>query len=205
MKYTGPKARKVRRLGMNLYGSDKYDRIMQKKPYGPGKSPKTRQGRDSEYAKQLKEKQKARDMYGLSESQFRRLYGEALKQKGKTGDQMRSLLEQRLDNVLYRAGFALTRFQARQFAGHGLFLVDGRRVTVPSMRVRTGQVITVRPRAKDSPIFGVILEKNEKYGAPKWLKVDQGALKAEVVATPAPDDGEQGVDMRLVVEYYSRN
>ncbi len=205
MRYTGPKARKARRLGMNLYGSDKYDRIMQKKPFGPGKNAKTRQGRDSEYAKQLKEKQKARDMYGLSESQFRRLYGEALKQKGKTGDQMRSLLEQRFDNVLYRAGFALTRFQARQFAGHGLFLVDGKRVTIPSMRVRPGQVITVRPRAKDSPIFGIILEKNDKYNAPKWLKADPNALRAEVVAVPASDDGEQGVDMRLVVEFYSRN
>lgn len=205
MKYNGPKARKVRRLGMNLYGSDKYDRIMQKKPFGPGKNAKTRQPRDSEYAKQLKEKQKARDMYGLSEKQFRRLYDEAHKAKGKTGDALRQLLEQRLDNVLYRSGFALTRFQARQFAGHGLFMVDGRRVTVPSMRMRPGHVITVRAKVKDSPVFGTIMEKNDKYNAPKWLKADPNALRAEVVAVPAADDAEQGVDMRLVVEYYSRN
>jgi len=205
MKYTGPKARKVRRLGMNLYGSDKYDRILQKKPFGPGKNAKTRQARDSEFGKQLKEKQKARDMYGLSESSFRRLYDEALKAKGKTGDTLRSLLEQRLDNVLYRAGFALTRFQARQFAGHGLFLVDGKRVTIPSMRMRPGQVITVRPKVKDSPIFGTIMEKNDKYNAPKWIKADPNALRVEVTAVPAANEGEQGVDMRLVVEFYSRN
>ena len=205
MKYTGPKARKARRLGMNLYGSDKYDRAMQRKPFGPGKNAKTRQGRDSEYAKQLKEKQKARDMYGLSEHQFRRLYDEALKAKGKTGDALRALLEQRFDNVLYRSGFAMTRFQARQFAGHGLFMVDGKRVTIPSMRMRPGQVITVRSKVKDSPVFTGILEKNDKYNAPKWLKVDPNALRAEVMAVPAGEDGEQGVDMRLVVEFYSRN
>jgi small subunit ribosomal protein S4 len=205
MNYNGPKARKVRRLGMNLYGSDKYDRILQKKPFGPGKNAKTRQPRDSEFAKQLKEKQKARDMYGLSESQFRRLYDEALKAKGKTGDALRTLLEQRFDNVLYRAGFATTRFQARQFAGHGLFTVDGKRVTIPSMRMRPGQVIVVRPKVKDSPIFATILDKNDKYSAPKWIKADPNALKAEIMAVPSSDDGEQGVDMRLVVEFYSRN
>ena len=127
MKYNGPKARRVRRQGLNLFGSDKYDKILQRKPYGPGKGPKTRMGRDSEYAKQLKEKQKARDMYGLSEKQFRRLYSEALTAKGGTGDEMKRLLEQRLDNVIYRAGFASTRLQSRQFAGQRCqtMLIDG--------------------------------------------------------------------------------
>lgn len=205
MKYTGPKARRVRRQGMNLFGSDKYDKILQKKPYGPGKNPKTRSGRDSEYAKQLKEKQKARDMYGLSEKQFNRLFKEAIKAKGRTGDQMKRLLEQRLDNAIYRAGFAMTRMQSRQLAGHGLFLVDGGRVTSPSYRVMPGQVITVRPKAKDSPLFVGVREKNAKYSAPKWLSVDAASLKAEVVALPEAEDGEQAVDMRMVVEFYSRN
>lgn len=205
MKYTGPKARRVRRQGMNLFGSDKYDKILQKKPYGPGKNPKTRSGRDSEYAKQLKEKQKARDMYGLSEKQFNRLFKEAIKAKGRTGDQMKRLLEQRLDNAIYRAGFAMTRMQSRQLAGHGLFLVDGTRVTSPSYRVVPGQVISVRPKAKDSPLFVGVREKNAKYSAPKWLSVDAASLKAEVVALPEAEDGEQAVDMRMVVEFYSRN
>jgi len=204
MKYNGPKARRVRRHGVNLYGSDKYDRILQKKPYGPGKSPKTRSGRDSEYAKQLKEKQKARDIYGLSEKQFANLYAEAIKTKGQTGDMMKRLLEQRFDNLLFRAGFAMTRMQARQFAGHGLFLINGRRVTSPSYRVQPGEVITVRPKTKDSPIFVSIREKHAKYHAPKWIKVEAANLKAEVVAIPDPVDAENAVDMRLVIEFYSR-
>ena len=204
MKYTGPKARRARRLGVNLYGSDKYDKIMAKKPYGPGKGPKTRSGRDSEYAKQLKEKQKARVIYGLSEKQFARLYSEAVKSKGRTGDQIKQLLEQRLDNLIYRAGFAMTRMQSRQFAGHGLFMVDGHRVTTLSYRVQPGQVISIRKQAKDSPVFVSIRERNQKYLAPKWLKVDTDALKVEVISTPDAADAEQAVDMRLVVEYYSR-
>lgn len=205
MKYNGPKARLARRLGLNLFGSDKYDKILQKKPFGPGKNAKTRQGRDSEYAKQLKEKQKARTMYGLSEKQFASLYKEALRQKGQTGDSFKVLLEQRLDNTIYRCGFASTRMQARQFAGHGLFLVDGVRVTTPSFRVKVGQVISVRPKAKTSPIFVGILEKNGKYLAPKWLKAEPAQLKAEVIALPTAQDAEQAVDMRQIVEFYSRN
>lgn len=205
MKYTGPKARRVRRLGVNIYGSDKYDRILQRKPYGPGKSPKTRAGRDSEYAKQLKEKQKARDLYGLSEKQFNRIYNEAIKAKGRTGDTMKQLLEQRLDNAIYRAGFAMTRLQSRQFAGHGLFLVDGQRVTSPSYRLKPGQVVSVRPKAKDSPVFAGIRDHYSKYQAPKWLTADSADLKFEVVAVPDAQDAEQAVDMRQVVEFYSRN
>lgn len=205
MKYNGPKARACRRYGMNLFASDKYDKILQKKPYGPGKSPKTRQGRDSEYARQLKEKQKARLMYGLSEKQFRILYTESSRAKGGTGDMMKQLLEQRLDNVIYRAGFALTRLQSRQFVGHGLFMVDGQRVTTPSFRVQPGQVITVRKQVKDSPVFTGIRDRHAKFMAPKWLRTDMGDLKIEVVTTPEPGDAEQALDMRQVVELYSRN
>lgn len=204
MKYTGPKARKVRRLGLNLYAADKYDKILQRKPYGPGKSPKSRTGRDSEYARQLKEKQRAREMYGLSERQFARLYREATRAKGQTGDQMKQLLERRLDNVIYRAGFAMTRLQARQFAGHGLFLINGQRVTVPSYRVRSGEVLTVRAKTKDSPTLVAILERHEKYLPPKWLKINPAARSIEIVALPVPEDAEQAIDMRQVIEFYSR-
>ena len=205
MKYNGPKARRCRRLGMNLYGSDKYDKILQRKPFGPGKTAKTRQGRDSEYAKQLKEKQKARDMYGLSEKQFVRLYHEALRIKGQTGDVFKALLEQRLDNTIYRSGLAMTRMQARQFAGHGVFLVDGKRVTSPSYRLKSGQVLMVRPKVKSSPVFVSITEKHAKQLCPKWLKVDFAQLKIEVIALPTASDAEQAIDMRQIVEFYSRN
>lgn len=204
MKYNGPKARKCRRLGMNLFASDKYDTILQRKPYGPGKGPKSRAGRDSEYSKQLKEKQRAREMYGLSERQFRNLYAEASRAKGQTGDQMKQLLERRIDNVIYRAGFAMTRLQARQFAGHGLFAVGESRVTTPSYRVRPGEVITLRTRVKDSPMILSILERHEKYLPPAWMKVDPTKRSIEVVALPQAQDAEQAVDMRQVVEFYSR-
>lgn len=205
MKYNGPKARKCRRLEMNLYGSDKYDRVMQKKPFGPGKNAKYRKPRPSEYSKQLMEKQRAREIYGLSESQFRRLYTEAATAMGQTGDQMKRLLEQRLDNAIYRAGFALTRLQARQFAGHGLFQVDGVRVTVPSFRVRPGQVITLRQKNKDGTLMTGIIEQQGKHNAPKWIKSNAASRSFEVVAVPGPEDAEQAVDMRQVIEFYSRN
>lgn len=204
MKYTGPKAKRCRRQGANIYGPDKYDKVLQRKPYGPGKGPKTRATRPSEYAKQLKEKQKARDMYGLSERQFRILYAEAAKKTGQTGETFKQLLERRLDNVIYRAGLALTRLQARQFVSHGHYQVNGVRVKIPSYRVRQGEVIVIREKSRHSPIYSSIMDAHEKYMPPKWLKVDQGAMRVEVVALPTSDDAEQAVDVRQVVEFYSR-
>ncbi len=205
MKYNGPKAKKCRRQGMNLYGSEKYDKILQRKPHGPGKSPRGQQSRLSEYGKQLMEKQKARDMYGITERQFRLMYLSATKVSGQTGDALKQMLERRLDNVIYRAGLSTTRLQSRQFVGHGLFLVDGVRVTVPSFQVKPGQVITVRNQAKSSPIFPPILTAHEKYVPPSWLKVDAKAMRVEVGALPPPDAAEQALDMRQIIEFYSRN
>ena len=205
MKYNGPKAKKCRRQGVNLYGSDKYDKILQRKPQGPGKSPRDQQGRLSEFGTQLKEKQKARDMYGITERQFRLMYLKATKVAGQTGDALKQMLERRLDNVVYRAGFAMTRIQSRQFVGHGHFLVDGVRVTVPSFQVKPGQVVTIRTQSKSSPVFVPILASHEKYLPPSWLKVDSSAMRVEVTALPAPDDAERAVEMRQIVEFYSRN
>lgn len=98
----------------------------------------------------------------------------------------------------------MTRLQSRQFAGHGLFMVNGRRVTVPSILVKPGDVVTVRAKLKSSPVFGPIIEAHEKYASPSWLKVDSGALKAEVIAIPGADHAEQGIDVRMVIEFYSR-
>jgi small subunit ribosomal protein S4 len=205
MKYTGPKAKRCRRQGVNLYGADKYDKILQRKPNLPGKSPRDRVGRKSEFAQQMSEKQKMRDMYGLSERQFRLVYERASKTKGQTGEVMQQLLERRLDNVLYRAGFARTRMQARQFASHGLFSVNDVRVTTPSYLVREGMKITVRSQSKASTIFAEILAAHEKYMPPNWLKVNGGQMQVEVVGLPQAEHAEQVADVRQVIEFYSRN
>lgn len=205
MKYTGPKAKRCRRHGMNLYGVDKYDKILQRKPQGPGKGPRGQTPKKSEYANQLGEKQKTRDMYGLSERQFRRMYDTAAKVSGQTGDFLKQLLERRLDNAIYRAGLATTRMQARQFVSHGMFLVDSVRVTTPSFQVKPGNVITVRPRNKTSPIFSPILAAHEKYLPPNWLKVDSSKMQVEVAALPGAEHAEQAIDMRQIIEFYSRN
>lgn len=205
MKYNGPKAKKVRRQGVNLYGSDKYDKVLQRKPHGPGKSPRDQQPRLSEFGQQLKEKQKARDMYGITERQFRLMYLSATKIPGQTGDALKQMLERRLDNVVFRAGFAMTRIQSRQFVGHGHFLVDGVRVTIPSFQVKPGQVVTVRTQSKSSPVFSPILAAHEKYLPPSWLKVDPSAMRIEISGLPTPEDAERGVEMRQIIEFYSRN
>ncbi len=204
MKYTGPKAKRCRRHGSNIYGSDKYDKVLQRKPYGPGKGPRSRGKRPSEYGKQLLEKQKARDMFGISERQFRKMYVTASASKGQTGDMLLKLLECRLDNAIYRAGFAFTRMQARQFAGHGMFTVNSVRVTTPSFILKPGDILEARTKAKSSPVFVPILEAHEKYMPPAWLKVDSGSLKAEVIGSPGTEDYEQAIDVRQVIEYYSR-
>lgn len=204
MKFTGPKAKRCRRQGSNIYGSDKYDRIMAKKPYGPGKGPRTRSGKPSEYATQLLEKQKVRDMFGVSERQFRKYYKNAQAQKEATGSTILRSLEVRFDNVLYRAGLALTRLQARQMASHGMFAVNGRRCSIPSRPLEPGDVLNVRPKSANSPLFSAILAATEKYMPPAWLKVDPTKLQIEVLSLPDDQSFEQGLDIQKVVELYSR-
>lgn len=204
MKYTGPKARRCRRQGVNLFTSDKYDRILQRKPYAAGKNPRSRRTKISEYGTQLLEKQKVRDIFGVSERQFRRYLEEALRSKQATGARILQILEMRLDNVLFRAGFALTRFQARQMAGHGLFRINAQRVNVASHAVKTGDTITVRKHTTSSPLFSPILAASEKFVPPSWLRVNPTTLSIEVLAPPAQEHFEQGIDIQKVVELYSR-
>lgn len=204
MKYTGPKAKRCRRQGVNLYGSDKYDRVLQRKPYGPGKNPRARRAKLSEYGTQLLEKQKVRDIFCLSEKQFQRYYAEALKSKQATGQRILELLERRLDNTLYRGGFAITRLQARQIAGHGLFLVNKHRVNIPSFAVKPGDVIEVLPRTQKSPLFSSIIGATEKRVPPSWLRSDPRAMRLEVLSLPQEEHFEKGLDIRKIVELYSR-
>lgn len=204
MRYTGPKARLCRREGINLFGSPKYQKIIGKRPGIPGIHGGRRMGKLTEYARQLREKQKAKRVYGLSEKQFHRYFKEATRQKGVTGEVLFQLLERRLDNVLYRSGFALSRPQARQFASHGLFMVNGRRVDVPSVEVRPGDVIEVRPKTKGSAVFKNNEEELKDYSSPSWLKSDPKKLRVEVLEVPGPQHFDAFVDTQLIVEFYSR-
>lgn len=208
MRYTGPKAKRCRRQGMNLYGSDKYDKILQKKPHAPGKAPKLTGGRGnklSEYGRQLLEKQKVCAIYGVHDRQLSGIFTNAANRIGQTDMLMNTLLERRLDSALYRAGFANTRMQSRQFVAHGLFTVNGRRVTVASYQLKVGDKVAVRAQSKSSPVFAGILESHGRYTPPDWLKVDATSLSFAVTGLPGDTKHfEQAVDMRKVIGFYSR-
>ena len=204
MRYTGPKARLCRREGVNLFGSPKYQKALDRKPGIPGIHGVKRMGKLTEYAKQLREKQKAKRIFGLSEKQFRRNYDKASRMQGVTGDNLLQLLERRLDNVVYRAGFALTRQQARQVVSHGHLMANGRRVDVPSIDVRPGDVYEIRDRSKKSGLFSKVFEENEKYEAPSWIKVDRKKMTIEILELPDADHYEKMIEPRMIVEFYSR-
>jgi len=203
-RYTGPKARLCRRFGTNIFGADKYDRILGKRSFPPGMHGQGRFKKKSEYAKQLMEKQKARFMYGITEKQFRRYYEKADRSKMVTGDGLLTYLERRLDNVVFRAGFASTRPQARQMVSHGLFSVNGKRVTVPSIQVRPGDIIEVRKRLQGSPLFADVKEGKDKHKAPSWINAMPKKLTIEVTAIPEKDELEQSIQSQLIVEFYSK-
>lgn len=205
MRYTGAKARLCRREGANIFGSPKYQKVMGKKSGIPGMHGTKRQGKMTEYAKQLREKQKAKRMFGLSEKQFSKYFKKATASRAVTGDKLLELLERRLDNVLYRAGFALTRMQARQFASHGLFMLNGRRVTVPSIELKAGDVVEVRSASKSSKVFSHNKEEQgEDVQIPSWMKVDASAIKIEITGSPEPQHFEAVINTQPIVEFYSR-
>lgn len=204
MRYTGAKARQCRREGVNLFGSPKYQKILGKNPNIPGMHGGKRQGKMTEYAKQLREKQKAKRMFALSEKQFRKYFDKADNSKAVTGEKLLELLETRLDNAVYRSGMAMTRMQSRQFVSHGLFMVNGRRVDVPSIVVKPGDIIEVRQAKKGSPVFKQNAEEMENYEVPDWLTVDGKILKIEVVAIPEQKHFEALINTQPIVEFYSR-
>jgi len=202
-RYTGPRGRLVRRFGVDIFGTAKMAALLEKRPQGPGMHGGSRQAKASEYKKQLLEKQKLRMMYGLTEKQLRNYYLKAMTKKESTGVALMKMIESRLDNVVYRAGFAKTRAQARQMVNHGLWSMNGRRVTIPSIAVREGDKIEVREKMKASPLFAVVKEEKE-FDHARWLKSEQKALKTEVASLPEGEDLDQLIDTQLVVEYYSK-
>ena len=201
MRYTGPKAKLCRRLGVNLFGTEKYTKILRNRQSKPGVHG-AKFVKKGEYGRQLDEKQKARFIFGLSERQMGNYFKKAASQTGDTGVNLLSFFERRLDNVIYISQFAVTRMQARQMVSHGHFKLNGRRVDIPSIQVRPGDKIELIQKFSNSPLYGD-LDKLKDY-SPKWLKVDLKKLSVEVLALPEKDDLEKTIDSQLIVEYYSR-
>jgi small subunit ribosomal protein S4 len=203
-RYTGPKVKLTRRLGTNIFENDKGRKALERRPYPPGAHGRTRRRTSgSEYLVQLQEKQKAKYIYGVLERQFRRAYEEATRLPGVTGENLLRLLELRLDNVVYRAGWAATRPQARQFVNHGLINVDGKRVNIPSYRVKPGQVISLGKKAMEMIVIRHNLDVLDR-SVVGWLEVSDGGSKVTVRDVPQRAHIDVPVREQLIVELYSK-
>ncbi len=206
-RYTGADCRQCRREGEKLFlkGDRCYtDKCgIEKRPYPPGQAGKKRP-RDSEYRVQLREKQKAKRIYGVLEKQFRTYYQIATRQQGITGENLLRLLESRLDNAVYRLGFAASRDEARQMVRHGHFTVDGHKVDIPSFRVRPGAVIAVGAKAKEMTAIKAALISSSKIEVPGWLEVDVEKLQGKVLSLPNREQIEAPIREQLIVELYSK-
>ncbi len=202
-RYTGPKDRISRRFGVPLFGPSK---TLERRPHPPGQHGGTRgrRSKKSDYAVALAEKQKLRMQYGLLEKQFRRYFAEAQRRRGVTGTILIQLLELRLDNVIYRLGFANSRSGARQFVNHGHILVNDRRVDIPSYGCNAGDVITVRNNARSKQLALRGVDLTQAMVTPEWVAVDKDALRGTVVRAPERDEVDPMVNEQLVVELYSR-
>ncbi|MDQ3886079.1 MAG: 30S ribosomal protein S4 [Actinomycetota bacterium] len=199
-RYTGPATRKSRRLKVDLVGGDQ---AFERRPYPPGQHGRARI-KESEYLLQMQEKQKARFTYGVMEKQFRRYYEEANRRPGKTGDTLLQILESRLDNVVYRAGLARTRRQARQLVTHGHFLVNGRSVDIPSYRVSKFDIIDIKPKSRNTLPFVIAKESFGDRPIPAWLQVVPSSLRVLVHQLPERAQIDTPVSEQLIVELYSK-
>ena len=199
-RYTGPMTKKSRRLGSDLVGHDK---AFERRPYPPGMHGRGRT-KDSEYALQLREKQKARYAYGVLEKQFRRYYEEAHRVAGKTGDALLQILESRLDNVIYRAGFAATRRQARQLVVHGHFLVNGQKVNIPSFRVTAHDVVDVKEKSLNLHPLVVARETHGEREVPAWMDARPNQMRILIHQLPVREQITIDVQEQLIVELYSK-
>lgn len=206
-RYTGPVCRLCRREGMKLFlkGDRCYTAkcALNKRSYAPGQHGQGRK-KMSEYGLQLREKQKVRRYYGVLEGQFAKYFEMANKKAGVTGENLLQILESRLDNVVYRLGFALSRPEARQLVSHGHFTVNGRKVNIPSYLVKPGEVIAIAEKSKSMPKIKTILENTEGKVIPKWLELDANTKTAKVVALADREDIDLQVQETLIVELYSK-
>ncbi|OQY39014.1 MAG: 30S ribosomal protein S4 [Spirochaetaceae bacterium 4572_7] len=198
------KGKIVRRLGVNIYGNSKYDKLLKKKPQGPGKERGARsRNKVSDFGKQQIEKQKIRFAYGMSEKQFFNSFLKAKKMPGLTGDNMMILLERRLDNVIFRLGMATSRSQARQLVSHGHVIFNGRKLNIPSAIVREGDVITIKENDKS---IKMVRENISRSGrpVPAWMSLEADTIKAKIERIPFRTDIDTIANEQVVVEFYSK-
>ncbi|MBQ3200714.1 MAG: 30S ribosomal protein S4 [Clostridia bacterium] len=207
-RYTESVCRQCRREGTKLFlkGDRCYTAkcAVVKRHTPPGQHGQARQRKQSEYGMQLREKQKVRRAYGVSELQFRKYYDMASNMRGVTGENMLTLLERRLDNVVYRLALAPSRPMARQMVNHGHILVDGKKVDIASYIVKPGQVITVKERSRDMQQLKDLREQGASKPVPKWLELDADNLTGKIAAMPQRDDIDLTIEEHLIVEFYSR-
>lgn len=207
-RYTGADCRLCRREGAKLFlkGDRCYtDKCaMERRAYAPGEAGRKRV-KENEYLLQLREKQKTKRIYGVLEKQFRAYYDIASRKQGVTGENLLTILESRLDNVVYRLGLAKSRAEARQQVRHGHIHVNGRRVDIPSFRVRPGDLISVAPKAKEMLVIKSALISNERVQVPAWLEVDIEKLQGSVLSLPQRDQIDLDIREQLIVELYSKN
>ncbi len=207
-RYTGPVCRLCRREGQKLFL--KGERCLgpkcaiERRRYAPGQHGQARGRKPSEYGVRLREKQKARRIYGVLERQFRKHYTEAERRGGATGANLLQLLETRLDNVVYRMGFADSRPQARQIVRHGHFTVNGRRTDIPSFIVKPGDVIAVREGSRKREYFQTIGQLLNRRNVPSWLTLDVASMSGRVISLPEADQVDSKINAQLIVEFYSR-
>jgi small subunit ribosomal protein S4 len=207
-RYTGPKCRLCRREGMQLFL--KGDRCftdkcpLKRRPYPPGFHGPRRRPKLSIYGLQLREKQKAKRIYGVLERQFRRYFEIARKMPGNTGENLLSLLERRLDNIVYRLGFALSRAHARQLVSHGLVLVNGKKVDIPSYLLKEGSVISLKEKVKENPFVKLALQRRDSRPLPEWLSFDENKKEGRVLRLPERKDITYPIQESLIVELYSK-
>jgi small subunit ribosomal protein S4 len=205
-RYTGPVCKQCRRERVKLFLKGERcltDRCsVDRRSYPPGQHGR-RRVKETDYLMQLREKQKARRVYGVLEKQFRAYYQQAIREKGRTGENLIRILESRLDNVVYRAGFAVSRKQARQLVSHGHITVNERKVDIASYLVKQGDIISVKQKSKESPVFKVALESFQREQVP-WLQVDRKKLSATMVERPSGESVDVAIRDEMIVELYSR-
>lgn len=194
----------VRKFGVNVFGNPKYDRLLNRKSYAPGQHGQTRRRRLSNYGVQLQEKQKIKSMYGLLEKQFKNYFTKAEKMSGETGTNLLQMLESRLDNIVYRISFAPTRPAARQLVNHGHFLVNDKRVNIPSYILESGDKIQVREKSKKMDLILDSMKRIKGDIDLPWLELDKGKMQGSFLGMPERDQIDQTIKEQLVVELYSK-